>query len=153
MTEERGLNESRELEMGLAQMEQIKAQVESLRSQSASLQSILMDYSNSLEVMTNMIETGSDDVLMPVGGSAFLKVKILDTENCLVDRGAGIFIETQMGTAKEIMQERMESIRNGISRMDRSIQELMERYEQISQTAQEIYNRQMSAGAGPEKTF
>jgi prefoldin alpha subunit len=153
MTDEDAGNEARELEMGIAQMEQIKAQVESLRGQTNSLQSILMDYSNSLEVIGDLMDNKEDDALMPVGGSAFVKVRITDTETCLMDRGAGIFVDTPMEQAKDLVQERMKSIRDGISRMERTIQELMQRYEEISRNAQELYNKQMSSGQGPEKTF
>lgn len=153
MTNEGNGNNSRELEMGLSQMEQIKAQVESLRSQTASLQSILMDYTNSMEVIGSLMEESEEEVLMPIGGSAFLKVKLIDKEKCLMDRGAGIFVDTPLEDAKLLVNERIMAIRNGISRIDKTAQELMERYEEVSNHAQEIYNRQMMAGAGPEKTF
>lgn len=143
----------RDLEMGLAQMEQLKAQIESLRSQIASLQSILMDYTNSLDVIKEIEGKDGKEILMPIGGSAFLKVKVMDKGTCLVDRGAGIFMDTDLEKAKELIKERMESLRSGISNLETTQQQISASYEEISQRTQELYTRQMTAGNGPEKTF
>ncbi len=153
MSEQETMAASRDLEMGLAQMEQMKGQVEALRSQVASLKSILFDHTNSIEVLRN-IEQGEDqEVLMPIGGSAFLKVKVANGTKCLVDRGAGVFVDTPLKEAEELITKRMDSIRNGITSMESTIQDMLMKYDQISKQAQELYSRQMAAGAGPETTF
>jgi prefoldin alpha subunit len=144
---------SRDLEMGLAQMEQIKATIESLRSQAASLQSIMMDYSNSLDVIKELEGKESNEVLMPIGGSAFLKVRVLNKESCLIDRGAGVFVETGLSEAEGILNERMQSLRNGMTNINKNMEDLMSRYDEIAANAQDLYNKQMQTGNGPEKTF
>lgn len=153
MSEEDGNKVSKDLEMGLAQMEQMKGQVEALRSQVASLQSILYDHSNSLDILKELDGSHKQEVLMPLGGSAYLKVEVIDGSKCLVDRGAGIFVDTPLEDARELITERMGSIRNGITSMDSTISNLLERYDQIAKSTQELYNKQMASGDGPEKTF
>ena len=144
---------SRDLEIGLAQMEQIKGQMEALRGQTASLQSILMDYTNSLDVIAEMDGSEETDILMPIGGSAFLKVKVVDNKKCLVDRGAGVFMDTDLSEAKELVQQRMGSIRGGIGNIENTINELMRSYDERSKKAEELYAKQMAAGAGADQTF
>lgn len=153
MSEQDRMAASRDLEMGLAQMEQMKGQVEALRSQVASLKSILYDHTNSIDVLRNVDPDEDQEILMPIGGSAFLKVKVANGTKCLVDRGAGIFVDTPLKEAEALITKRMDSIRNGISSIESTIQDLLSKYDQISRQTQELYAQQMAAGAGPEKTF
>jgi prefoldin alpha subunit len=153
MSQEDGQAMSRDLEMGLAQMEQMKAQIDALRSQVASLQSILLDHSNSIDVLKGLEGQDENEVLMPIGGSAYLKVKVIDGSSCIVDRGAGVHVDTPVKDTIELIEKRMGSIRGGISSIESTINELLTRYDDISRRTQELYSKQMAAGAGPENTF
>ena len=153
MEKEEERSQMMNLEANLARMDQIKNQMESLRAQMMSIQSILADHSSSLEALKEIIETGEKEALMPIGGSAFLKVEIKDTSFCLLDRGGGIFMDTPLDRAREVIEKRVESLRKTITTIEGTMENLLKSYDEISRSAQEVYARQMSGGTGPQGTF
>lgn len=144
---------SQEMEMGIAQMDQLKAQIESIRMQRDSLGNVALDYDRSLMVMESMKSGSSEEVLLPIGGQVFVRSKILEMEKLLVDQGAGIIMDITIDDAVLQIKDRKEKVLQAVSSLDRSIQELMGRYQEISAKTQQLYNDQMMTGAGPEKTF
>lgn len=144
---------SQEMEMGVAQMDQIKAQIDSFTMQRDSLGTVVLDYERSLKVLESMEGGSSEEILLPVGGQVYVKAKIMDIKNCLVDQGVGIMIDRTIPEAKVQIEERKEKVLNAISSLEKTIQELMARYSEVSNRTQQLYNDQMQTGAGPEKTF
>ncbi len=144
---------SQEMEMGIAQMDQLKAQIESIRMQRDSLGNVALDYDRSIVVMESMKSGTSEEVLLPIGGQVFVRSKILEMEKLLVDQGAGIIMDISIDDAILQIKDRKEKVIQAVSSLDRSIQELMGRYQEISNKTQQLYNDQMMTGAGPEKTF
>jgi prefoldin subunit 5 len=74
-------------------------------------------------------------------------------EKCLVDQGAGIIMDIGIDEAKALIEERKEKVIQAMSSLEGSMQELASKYQEISEKTQKLYNDQMMAGAGPEKTF
>jgi prefoldin alpha subunit len=144
---------SQEMEMGIAQMDQLKAQIESIRMQRDSLGNVALDYDRSVVVMESMKSGSSEEVLLPIGGQVFVRSKILEMEKLLVDQGAGIIMDISIDDAILQIKDRKEKVIQAVSSLDRSIQDLMGRYQEISNKTQKLYNDQMMTGAGPEKTF
>ena len=144
---------SQELEMGIAQMDQLKAQIDSLRNQRDALGTVALDYDRSLKVMESMKSGSSEEVLLPIGGQVFVRSKIMDMEKCIVDQGVGIMMDIGIEDAKKQIEDRKEKVLQAITSLEGSVQELMSRYQEISNRTQQLYNDQMTTGAGPEKTF
>jgi prefoldin alpha subunit len=144
---------SQEMEMGIAQMDQIKAQIDSYTMQRDSLGTIVLDYERSLKVLESMEAGSSDDILLPIGGQVYVKAKILDIKNCLVDQGVGIMMDRSISEATDQIKDRKEKVLKAVASIEKTIQELMARYSEISSKTQQLYNDQMKSGAGPEQTF
>jgi len=141
------------MEMGMAQMEQLKSQIDNLGIQRDSLRSVLADYERSLEVLDGMKKGVKGDILIPVGGQVFIRASITDNTKCLVDQGVGVMMDRDISAALEQISERKERIAQGIAGLERSIQELMSRYSDISERTQQLYSEQMQDSNGPEGTF
>jgi prefoldin subunit 5 len=88
-----------------------------------------------------------------VGGQVFIRASITDNESCLVDQGVGVMMDKVIPSAMDQISERKERIAQGIAGLERSIQELMSRYREISDRTQQLYNDQMQDSNGPENTF
>jgi prefoldin alpha subunit len=47
------------------------------------------------------------EILVPIGGSSYIKVKLANTDKVVVGMGAGVSIEKTLPEAKEIVKERL----------------------------------------------
>ncbi|MGA1793480.1 MAG: prefoldin subunit alpha [Thermoplasmatota archaeon] len=144
---------SQQMEQGIAQMDHLKAQIESLSLQRESLASVVNDHERSIKVLEAMKAGSSEEFLLPLGGQVYVKARISDREKCIVDQGVGILIDRTVTQAIEQVKERKERIKAAITSLDRTVQELMARYQDVTSRTQELYDQQMRSGPGPEKTF
>jgi prefoldin alpha subunit len=144
---------SQEMEMGIAQMDQIKAQIDSYTMQRDSLGTVVLDYERSIKVLESMEAGSSDDILLPIGGQVYVKAKILDIKNCLVDQGVGVMMDRTISEAMDQIAERKEKVLKAVTSLEKTIQDLMARYSEISSKTQQLYSDQMKSDAGPEQTF
>jgi prefoldin alpha subunit len=55
-------------------------------------------------------EKENADLLVPIGGSSYVKVKLASTDKVIVGMGAGVSIEKTVPEAKTIIKERLEEI-------------------------------------------
>ena len=55
-------------------------------------------------------EKESADLLVPIGGGSYIKVKLANADKVIVGMGAGVSIEKTLPEAKEIVKERLEEL-------------------------------------------
>jgi prefoldin alpha subunit len=55
-------------------------------------------------------EKENTELLVPIGGSSYVKVKLASTDKVIVGMGAGVSIEKTVPEAKTIIKERLEEI-------------------------------------------
>ena len=109
---------SQEMEMGIAQMDQIKAQIDSFTMQRDSLGTVILDYERSIKVLESMEAGSSEDILLPIGGQVYVKAKVMDNKKCLIDQGVGIMMDRTVSEAKVQIQERKEKVLQAVSRAE-----------------------------------
>ncbi|MGA1820568.1 MAG: prefoldin subunit alpha [Thermoplasmatota archaeon] len=153
MAENNSSKVSQQMEQGIAQMDHLKAQIESLSLQRESLASVVHDHERSIKVLEEMKAASTEEFLLPLGGQVYVKARIADRENCVVDQGVGVLMDRTVTQAIEQVKERKERIQGAVANIDRTVQELMARYQDITSKTQELYDQQMRSGPGPEKTF
>ncbi|MGA1866050.1 MAG: prefoldin subunit alpha [Thermoplasmatota archaeon] len=152
MTDDESKGEQR-MEQGIAQMEHLKNQIDTLTLQKDSLTSLLLDQDRTIQVLEAMKEPSSERFLLPMGGQVFVNARIDRMDVCLVDQGAGVLLEKSIPEAIEQVKERQERIKVAVSGMEKTIQQMISQYQEIASMTKELYDQQMSAGPGPEKTF
>ena len=153
MAEEDENYRGRDFKRSMATLEFLKGQMEVLRGQRQTLSSILVEYERSLEVIRTMLEGSSSEVMLPIGGSVFIKAMMSDSNMLLVEQGAGVFIEMGSEAAIEKIEERRGKIGESLIVLDKNSEELIKRYNEIASETQSIYNSQLSQGDGPENSF
>jgi len=148
-------NESsgRELQMGIAQLENLKVQLESMRSQRETMAGVLNDYRASIEVLDVLEAGGDEELLIPLGGMVFVKANVQEKGRCIVEEGGGVFMDKDISSSKAAITERMGKIEEALAGYDHSINDMMAKYNELAQRTQALYNSQMMSGAGPEGTF
>jgi prefoldin alpha subunit len=55
-------------------------------------------------------EKQNAELLVPIGGSSYIKVKLANTDKVVVGVGAGVSIEKTLPEAKEIVKERLDEL-------------------------------------------
>jgi len=55
-------------------------------------------------------EKENSELLVPIGGSAYVKVKLADSNKVIVGMGAGVSIEKTVPEAKTILKERLDEL-------------------------------------------
>ncbi|MBN1390667.1 MAG: prefoldin subunit alpha [Candidatus Thermoplasmatota archaeon] len=153
MTDNEDTHINRRMEQGMAQMDQLKSQIETLTIQRDSLASVLLDHDRTIQVLEAMKEPSSRMFLLPMGGQVFVKARIEDMDRCIVDQGAGVLLERKIPEAIEQVKERQERIKGAVSGMEKTIQQLISQYQEITSTTQRLYDQQMRSGQGPDQTF
>ena len=153
MNEEESAGNAKDLERGMATLDYLKNQIEMLRGQRDTISSMIIEYDRSLEVV-KAVSTGiNEEIMIPIGGSVFMKAKASGNGKLIMEQGAGVFVELNADEAGERIEERRKRIQGSISAIDKNMEEIYKRYNEIASQTQELYNSQMTAGAGPEQTF
>lgn len=83
-------------------------------------------------------EKENAELLVPIGGSSYIKVKLSSSDKVIVGMGAGISIEKTLQEAKEIIKSRLEnmektrgSLQNQLVQIVQKINEDREKFESL----------------------
>ncbi|MFW3146029.1 MAG: prefoldin subunit alpha [Thermoplasmatota archaeon] len=144
---------SKEMEIGLAQMEQIKDYMENLNLQRDSLRAALMDYQRAEEVVMELKRGGGEDLLIPIGGFILARGEIKEKNSLILDRGAGVLVDTGLEQALDLIKERRSRVEKAVDSIEKSLNEMASRYGEISDRTQKLYRDQITSGQGPKMTF
>ena len=55
-------------------------------------------------------EKESSEMLVPIGGSSYIKVKLADTNKVIIGVGAGVSVEKTLSEAKVTLKERLDEL-------------------------------------------
>lgn len=82
------------------------------------------------------IEQEKEDaaLLVPIGGSAYIKVKLANTDKVVVGMGAGVSIEKTLPEAKEIVKERL-------GELEKTMRSAQQQFAQVAQRINAGRNR------------
>ena len=81
--------------------------------------------SMTLESMEN--EKDNAELLVPIGGSAYIKAKLANTDKVIVGMGAGVSIEKTLPEAKAIVKERLDELEKTIASAQQQFAQVAER--------------------------
>ena len=104
---------------------------QALQSRVSMLNAVTQDlaYANVTLESLEKNEVGSE-LLVPIGGSSYIKAKLDDSDKVIVGMGAGVSVERTSQEAKEIVKKRLEGIeKNRVS--------LQQRFSQVAQKINE----------------
>ena len=88
------MTKDEELSNYMYQIEQYKEQLNQLDMQSQYLQAAMMDYNKAKLTLEQLKKTDKEvDMLLPIGGGAFIDASAKKTPKVLVDIGSGLIAE------------------------------------------------------------
>jgi len=126
----------------LALLEMYKEQIESLTNQSQIIQAMIEEYNRTkitLDKISN-VEDGTE-VLLSVGGGAFVNANVKDTKKVVYNIGADILVEKTIEEAVKSIDERIDLLYNNLQKVVETTQKLEEAATQISEKVQDMMKK------------
>jgi prefoldin alpha subunit len=139
--------EDNELRQAIAAMESYKERVEALSRQvqvlRVSLEEVTMS-SEALKAFKNAKE--GDEIMVPVGASSFITVKVTSNRNVVVGIGSNISVEKDIDDAIGYMDANNAEIAEALKKSAEALNEAQQALTTISNAVQQEYvNRQQAA--------
>ncbi|NVM54222.1 MAG: prefoldin subunit alpha [Candidatus Helarchaeota archaeon] len=115
-----------------AQAEQIQMQLE-LIGQSMAATRITGETIEQLKDLQD-----GQEILLPLGNLAFIKAKIMDSSNVIVNVGASINIEKPNDKAKEDIDKRLEELTKSQMQLRQALQQIIQKVQQIRNEIEKV---------------
>ena len=72
-------------------------------------------------------EKENTELLVPIGGSAYVKAKLADTNTVIVGMGAGVSVEKPLAEAKATLKERLDELEKTLNAAQQQFSQVAER--------------------------
>jgi prefoldin alpha subunit len=137
------MNKDEELNRYMVQIEQYKEQMGQLEMQFQYIHATLADYNKAKMTLENLsnADVGSE-VLVPIGGGAFIGATAKNTSKVLMDIGGNIVTEKTPEDAIKKIDERLENLEKTQEKMNEMMQNLQNEAAEVSAKAQKLVSEQ-----------
>jgi len=93
------------------EMRFLEQTAETLQQRIGMINAAITDLTYANMTLENMEKEKDDaDLLIPIGGSSYIKVKLASNDTVIVGMGAGVSIEKTLPEAKQIVKERLDEL-------------------------------------------
>ncbi len=100
--------------------------------------------------LTALAESADGTILLPVGGGASLRVKVLDADRVLLNLGAEVVVERQNAEAREFIEDRMTEMEASAKRLAETLGKVQGQANEVAQRLDQIYRlAQQQQGQAP----
>lgn len=138
--------EDNELRQALAAMEVYKERVEALSQQVQVLRVSLQEVSLASDAMKAFKDAKEgDEILVPVGASCFVTVKVTSNRNVLVGIGSEISVEKEPADAVDYMEANAAEISEALKKSAEALSEAQSNLANLSNAIQQEYAARQQA--------
>jgi len=125
-------------------------QIELLTQQLGMIEQQRLESAAAIETLRAVQENEDSTVLLPIGGGALLRVKVLDAGHVLVNIGADVSVERASADAVEYLEDRITELEAVAKKVAGSVEQLQGQATEISRRLEAAYRgaRQAQAGQG-----
>ena len=128
--------EVRKLSMQLRYFEQT---AENLQQRLSILNAALTDLSYANMTLESIEkEKENAEMLVPIGGSSYVSVKLADTNKVIIGLGAGVSVEKTVPEAKTIVKERLDELEKTRIQAQQQLSQMAERINQDRQRMESL---------------
>ena len=133
------MTKEEELQKYMMLIEQYKEQLSSLDAQFSYLQNAIMDQTRAKTTLENLDKTDEGvDVMIPIGGGAFIDATAKKTSKALFDIGDGVVIEKTSKDIVKKMDERIKNLQQTEVKISSMAQQLQTEVNEITEKAQNL---------------
>ncbi len=131
-----------EMRQAMGTLEAYKAQLEAINEQGQLLQMSLEDHSRAKDTLEAIAKgKPGEEVLMPVGGGAYVYASIVRNGRVLVGVGTGVSIDKPMEDAIATVDARIGELMDALKKVSESRTVVESKMQQLSQIVQQEYQR------------
>ncbi len=117
--------ELRKLSMEMRYLEQT---AETLQQRISMINAAINDLTYANETLEGIEkEKENSELLIPIGGSAYMKFKLADPDKVIISLGAGVSVEKTLAEAKATIKERTEELEQTMQAGQQQFQQVAER--------------------------
>ncbi|MCW4023493.1 MAG: prefoldin subunit alpha [Candidatus Bathyarchaeota archaeon] len=128
--------ELRKLSMEMRYLEQT---AETLQQRISMINAAINDLTYANETLEGIEkEKENSELLIPIGGSAYMKFKLADSDKVIISLGAGVSVEKTLAEAKATIKERTEELEKTLQAGQQQFQQVAERLGSSRNRAQTI---------------
>ncbi|HUY00790.1 MAG TPA: prefoldin subunit alpha [Candidatus Deferrimicrobium sp.] len=131
---------SREYE---AQAEQVQMQLEMI-NQTISVTRVTEETVKNLEHLQD-----GQEILLPLGNLAFIKAKVMDSSNVLINIGASVVLEKSLEKAGVFLAEQLENLNNIQTQLSQGLQQLIQKIQEIRAEVERLAQQMQSQSRAP----
>lgn len=137
------MTKEEELQKHMATIEQCKEQLSSLEEQFNLLQNIILEQTRAKMTIDNLSKSKDNlEILMPIGGGAFINATAKKTKKVLIGIGDGLVIEKETKDAIEKINNRIDEFQKAEEKISRIVQQVQTELENSTLKAQELIGEQ-----------
>jgi len=135
------MNKDEELQRYMIQIEQYKEQLSNLEMQISYIQSAVAEYNRAKVTVENLEKLDKEtEMIIPIGGGAFINAKPTKSSKVLVDIGSGYVAEKNYEDAAKKIDERIEMLEKTHEKIKSMMEQLESEATEVSQKAQKLAN-------------
>jgi prefoldin alpha subunit len=105
-----------------------------------------------VETLTALAASDDGTVLLPVGGGASLRVKVLEPDRVLLSIGANVIVERQNAEARSFLEDRMLEMEASSQRLGETLGRIQGQANEVARRLDQIYRAVQQGQASPAST-
>ncbi|MDD3492487.1 MAG: prefoldin subunit alpha [Candidatus Thermoplasmatota archaeon] len=115
-------------------MQAYQERMDAIFQQVQLIEDLMGEYRSAQNALEEIAKTGKgEDILVPIGGSVFLRASILDTERVLAGVGGGAVTEKSVSSAMDFLDKRIREMQAQEEKLIQMSQDIRGRVEQLNQ--------------------
>ena len=131
-----------EFRQSMATLELYRNQLNSLTQQSKMLQMTYEDVSRALETLKSVSKTkAGEELLIPIGGSIFVKATIPKDVDTVVNIGNNICVDKSLEDAIKFSEKNIEELKESLKAISEAITDVDTKSKELAQLVQQEYQR------------
>jgi prefoldin alpha subunit len=134
------VQDQQELQQSLLYLEHLKEQITTLNEQFEILDLALNEHNQAFDTLKDFKTLDKNNqILIPIGADSLVFAKVVDETKVIINIGAGIAIEDEIGDAITKLSSRMETIEENRNKIKITINNLQDQAISLSSTIEEKY--------------
>ncbi|RLF49887.1 MAG: prefoldin subunit alpha [Thermoplasmata archaeon] len=129
-----------EIERYVVALEAYKAQAEALAKDLEVVRANIENLMLAKLTLQNCAKAGeNNDILIPIGGAAYVRGGLRDTKTAIVSIGSGVFVEESVEDCVKRLDKRIEALKEAEKSVQEKIRALQKEAERVSAKIEEVY--------------
>ncbi len=137
-----------EIQKEFYRLEMYNQQLKQLQEEIKKIEVAKLELNNTIETLEGL--KTSDDLIMPIGGGAYIRVKKVDGDKVIVGTGANIYLEKDIGSTIEDFKKSVEDLNKAEEKLSEEMGKIMEvaqkLQKELEEKVRELQESQMMMG-------